>query len=306
MIGLVRRQADFDALRVAAGVIFTVAGVIKESSEYRNESLLLGEIAAEIQNIGRRLGGADQREEEGTQNAIPGQVRHLTDEAAQWERHLQDEEEEANQAAMTLENCTPEGEAQRSSSSSGDSHRRRRMLAQHHKDHIGENRTGEDEDHSLMAMSRSSTEAGELGDRAGREEEEVEPLDDDPLPGRFLPALPGEVEHFLNLVQLERRRGEALRALLKYLDWLRGDPQWRALQGPLIEELQAASLSASMQVVMLTQALCSCRGAPTPGNDIRGEVDRPLFATQAVRRAASLVNELREHCDDCGRLMQQR
>ena len=61
-----------------------------------------------------------------------------------------------------------------------------------------------------------------------------------------------------------------------------------------------------MQVVMLTQALCSCRGIPTLGNDVGGEVGRPLLATQAVRRAASLVNELREHCDDYGRLMQQR
>ena len=114
-----------------------------------------GVIAAEIHNIGRRNGGAEQREEEGSQNAVPSPGRHLTpDEAAQWERHLRDEEEEANQAAMTLENCTPEGEAQRSSPSSEDSHRSRRMLAQHHKDHIGENRTGEDEDHSHLRGRR--------------------------------------------------------------------------------------------------------------------------------------------------------
>ena len=52
VIKFMRRQADYDALRVAAGVVFTVAGVIKESPEFRNESLLLGEIAAgEIHNI---------------------------------------------------------------------------------------------------------------------------------------------------------------------------------------------------------------------------------------------------------------
>ena len=171
-----------------------MAGVIKESPQYRDESLLLGEIAAE--SLGR----------------------HLTpDEAEQWERHLRDEEEEANQAAMTLQSCTPEGESQRSSQWSEDSHRRRRMLARHHKNHTGENRTGEDEDHSLMAMSGSTTEANELGGRAQGEEEEAEPLDDNPLHGRFLPALSGEAEHFLNLVQLERRRGETSRTLLSYL-----------------------------------------------------------------------------------------
>ena len=51
-IKFMRRQADYDALRVAAGVVFTVAGVIKESPEFRNESLVLGEIAGEIRNIG--------------------------------------------------------------------------------------------------------------------------------------------------------------------------------------------------------------------------------------------------------------
>ena len=61
VIKFMRRQADFDALRVAAGVVFTVAGVIKESPEFRNESLLLGEIAGEIHDIGRRLCGADRR-----------------------------------------------------------------------------------------------------------------------------------------------------------------------------------------------------------------------------------------------------
>ena len=127
----------------------------------------------------------------------------------------------------------------------------------------GENRTGEDEDHSLMDMSRSTTEGSELGGTQQGEEEEGEPLDDDPLPGRFLPALPGEAEHFLNLVQLQRRRGETSRALLSYLGWLRGEPQWRALQGPLVEEVQAPSLSASMQVVMLAQRRhCGLAGEP--------------------------------------------
>ena len=57
VIKFMRRQADVDALRVAAGVVFTVVGVIKESPEVRDDSLLLGEIAGEIHQIGRRLWG---------------------------------------------------------------------------------------------------------------------------------------------------------------------------------------------------------------------------------------------------------
>ena len=49
-----------------------------------------------------------------------------------------------------------------------------------------------------------------------------------------------------------------------------------------------------MQVVMLMQALCFTGGTlrPTLGNDVRGEDGRPLLATETVRRAASLVNEV--------------
>ena len=57
VIKFMRRQEDFDALRVAAGVVFTVAGVIKES-------LLLGEIAGEIHQIGRRLCGGENHDQE--------------------------------------------------------------------------------------------------------------------------------------------------------------------------------------------------------------------------------------------------
>ena len=34
--------------------------------------------------------------------------------------------------------------------------------------------------------------------------------------------------------------------------------------------------------------------------------ERRLSPTEAVQRAADMVSELREHCDDYGRLMQQR
>ena len=76
----------------------------------------------------------------------------------------------------------------------------------------------------------------------------------------FLPELPGEADPYLNLVQLELRRGETARALLSYLDWLRGDQlRWRTLQGPPIEEPHAALLSATLQTTMMAQALCLSR-----------------------------------------------
>ena len=108
-----------------------MAGVSKESPEYRNESLLLGGIAGEIHNIGRRLCGGDQRED-------TAETRPMSaDETEQWELYLQEEEQEARQAALTLEDRTPTIASGKSPSSSADSHRRRRMLAQHRKEHLG-------------------------------------------------------------------------------------------------------------------------------------------------------------------------
>ena len=194
--------------------MFTVAGVIKESPEYRNESLLLGETAGEMHNIGRRLCGAGPHE-----NGDPARTRPLSaDEAAQRELHLQEEEDEVRQAAATLEDRSPTVGSGRSRSSSEDSHRRRRMLAQHHKDHLRGDKSREDDDHSLiMAMSSSTSQASELGNRTGAEDGEDELPKHDPLA--------------LNLVQLERRRGETPRDLLSYLDWLRSHREhWRTLQ----------------------------------------------------------------------------
>ena len=171
VIKFMRRQADFDALRVAAGVVFTVAGVIKESPEFRDESLLLGEFAGEIQNIGRRLCGEERRDQEAL-----AEPRPLTaDEAAQWQLHLQEEEEQAQQAAATLEDKTPSERSKSSSTNPTTSQRRRRLLAHHHKEHIGGDKSrGEDDDHSLMATSSSHTD---MGDRKI-------------LSARFLPELP--------------------------------------------------------------------------------------------------------------------
>ena len=49
------------------------------------------------------------------------------------------------------------------------------MLAQHHEEHIGEDKSREEDDHSLMATSSSHTE---MGNRTGGEGEEEEPQQD--------------------------------------------------------------------------------------------------------------------------------
>ena len=58
-----------------------------------------------------------------------------------------------------------------------------------------------------MAISSSTSQASEMRNRTGGEDGEDELPEHDPLATRFLPELPGEAKHFLNLVQLERRRG---------------------------------------------------------------------------------------------------
>ena len=55
-----------------------------------------------------------------------------------------------------------------------------------------------------------------------------------------------------------------------------------------------------MQSCMRSQAPCSCM----PNDGTNGE-ERGLTPSDAVQRAANLVRELREHCDDYRRLMQQ-
>ena len=111
-----RRQTDGDALRVAA---LHRGGIIKEHPDCKNESLLLGEVAGD-HGIGPRLqgGAADPTDS----------PRPLTlQEAAQWELHLQEEEEEAEQAALALEEeRTPTSREENTSDTSADSHRNSR------------------------------------------------------------------------------------------------------------------------------------------------------------------------------------
>ena len=87
--------------------------------------------------------------------------------------------------------------------------------------------------------------------------------------------------------------------MLSYLDWLRTHrTYWRTLQGPLVEELQAAMLSASMQSCMLAQALNSCkREYRATDRNVEGDRGLGLTPSEEVQRAAELV--------DFGRLMQE-
>ena len=136
---------------------------------------------------------------------------------------------------------------------------------------MGETDPGEEEeDHSLMATAGPNTNAGDRDEAEGDESDQQH----DPLTGRFLPELPGDTTHHVNLMQLEGRGGETSRAMLSYLDWLRTyRTYWRLLQGPLVEELQAAILSASLQSCMLAQPLI--KGVPG-GRRGRGPRPHPL------------------------------
>ena len=69
--------------------------------------------------------------------------------------------------------------------------------------------------------------------------------------------------------------------MLSCLDGLRTHRTYgRLLQGPLVEELQAAVLSASMQSCMLAQALNACQGEYR-ATDCNVEGDRGLTPSEA-------------------------
>ena len=146
MVKFMRRQTDADALRIAAGVLLTVAGIVP--------------------------GGRIDPEQSFPRPLTP-------QEAAQWEQHLGDEEEETEQAALALEcegymlgTCFPRPLPPPRS------HRRRKMLAQHRKDYLGDTvREEEDDQPSLMKMPRSCRDMDRegLGSGGGRAAGEAAP-----------------------------------------------------------------------------------------------------------------------------------
>ena len=94
-----RRQTEADAIRVAAGVLFTVAGIIGEHAPLVDESPLVRDIAVELHSMSRHLREGAHHQPVETHQPL----QHLAPpEMMQWERHLQEEEQEARGAAESL------------------------------------------------------------------------------------------------------------------------------------------------------------------------------------------------------------
>ena len=99
IVKFMRRQTA-DAVRVAAGGLFTVAGIIGEHAPLEDDSRLVRDIAGELHSMSRHLPGGALH-----------QLRPLPpSDMVQWERHLQKEEQEAREAAEAPVDA-PEGEA---------------------------------------------------------------------------------------------------------------------------------------------------------------------------------------------------
>ena len=104
-----------------------------------------------------------------------------------------------------------------------------------------------------------TSNASELGDRTGgddeEEEEEHHPSEENHLEVRFLPEFPGQAEHCLNLVQLERRRGETARAFLCSL-FLWGKPCLHGCRkgGEVVAHHDLPKLSPASPALLLSQA----------------------------------------------------
>ena len=136
----IRRHRPGDALRIAASVLFATVGVIETQTGRNDETQLIRTIATEIHTIARQLLHQPDLQDEGD-NLRQGTKRLLSGEIAQWEQHVQDEEQEAEEMAMSLAETgeeTPQTNEGGSPASSADSHRRRRELAARHKEFVGE------------------------------------------------------------------------------------------------------------------------------------------------------------------------
>ena len=142
-----------------------------------DETQLIRTIAMEIHTIARHLLHQPDLQEEGD-NLRQGTKRLLPGEIAQWEQHVQDEEQEAEEMAMSLAETgeePPQSSERKSLASSADPHRRRRELAAHHKEFIGEDPHHTDDENCLMAMGRDFPSSPSDQDEAPRENAAPEP-----------------------------------------------------------------------------------------------------------------------------------
>ena len=121
-----------------------------------DETQLVRTVAMEIHTIARHLLHHPDLQDEG-ENLRQGTKRLLPGEIAQWEHHVQDEEQEVEEIAVSLAKTGEEAhqsDERGSPVNSADLHRRRRELAAHHKEFVGEDPPPTDDESCLMAMGR--------------------------------------------------------------------------------------------------------------------------------------------------------
>ena len=144
IVKFMRRRTEADAVRVAAGVLFTVAGIIREHATSEDDSRLLRGIAGELHSIADTFSGEPYTP--GAKTSF-GPSRRLT-----WGKRRSRRHTKRRKGLVDA----PEEEAgsPSQSSSSAHSHRRRRLLAEHHRHFLLGDRSREpdeeDDGHCLM------------------------------------------------------------------------------------------------------------------------------------------------------------
>ena len=177
----IRRHGPGEGLRIASSVLYATIGVIETQMGRNDETTLVRAIAGEIHRIARHLLCHPEHLREDGESLNRGTKRLSAEEVVQWEQHVRKEEQEVEEAAMSMAETggedTHESDAH-SPVSTANSHRRWRMLAMHHKEFIGEDNGGTDDEHCLMAMERydssSSSQDGAPPDEEPQEREEEE------------------------------------------------------------------------------------------------------------------------------------
>ena len=248
-----------------------MAGIIGEHASLEDDSRLVRDIAGELHSISRHLprGALHRSRGENLLRPIPpfGMV--------QWERHLQEEEQEAREAAEALV----------------DVHQRREQGVLHspapapvatEDDVYWQNTTSifwgetgpENQVKKTMVMT-TPIRAG-TGEAAEEGEEESSPSIDDPAEGQDggrilpVPALTGET----NSLHLENRRSEIMPAPSNMQTPLCGRPPHRSDEARRSYQPQGVA------------------------NDVEYQ---PASLSEATTRAHRLVGEIIEHCDEISR-----